>query len=88
LLSVMRCQAAYARALLVDRAALKAAQEAGDVVTAHRVLFDAFETDVRPLVARLREERGASADPLAAYDASGYQERIELERIGGTPASW
>ncbi len=88
LLSVMRCQAAYAQALLVDRAALRSAQETGDVVTAHRILFDAFETDVRPLLAHVREELGAAADPLHAYDASGYQARIERERVGGKQASW
>ncbi|MGH2344700.1 MAG: hypothetical protein ACRDG4_05705, partial [Chloroflexota bacterium] len=88
LLSVMRCQAAYARALLVDRAALRKAQEACDVVAAHRILFDAYETDVRPLLARVREELGGAADPLVAYDASGYQERIERERVGGKQAGW
>jgi L-rhamnose isomerase / sugar isomerase len=88
LLSVMRCQAAYARALLVDRAALRTARAAGDVVTAHRILFDAYETDVRSLLARVREELGGAPDPLAAYDASGYQARIERERVGGKQASW
>ena len=88
LLSVTRCQAAFARALLVDRAALSAAQASGDVVTAHRLLFDAFETDVRPLLAAVREELGGAPDPLAAYAASGYQERIERERVGGKQAGW
>lgn len=88
LLSVMNCQAAYARALLVDRAALLRAQQAGDVVRAHRVLMDAFETDVRPLLAQVRQSMGGAADPLAAYAASGYQERIERERAGGTGMSW
>src|SRR5437764_1476031 len=88
LLSVMNCQEAYARALLVDRAALRQAQEGGDVLGAHRALMDAFETDVRPLLARVREEMGAAADPLRAYTASGYQQRIERERVGGTQMSW
>jgi len=88
LLSVMNCQAAYAKALLVDRGALRAAQEAGDIVRAHATLMTAFETDVRPLLARVRAEMGAAADPLAAYTSSGYQERIERERIGGQPMSW
>jgi len=48
----------------------------------------AFETDVRPLLARVRAEMGAAADPLAAYTSSGYQERIERERVGGQPMSW
>jgi len=88
LLAVMNCQAAYAKALLVDRAALRRAQEAGDVVGAHRTLLAAFETDVRPLLAHVRAGRGGAADPLAAYAASGYQERIEQVRVGGSPMSW
>jgi L-rhamnose isomerase/sugar isomerase len=27
-------------------------------------------------------------DPVAAYHASGYAEKIIAERVGGTPASW
>jgi L-rhamnose isomerase/sugar isomerase len=88
LLSVMNCQAAYAWALLVDRAALRGAQQAGDVLGAHRTLMDAFETDVRPLLASVREEMGAAADPLRAYAASGYQQKIERERVGGTQMGW
>jgi len=88
LLSVMNCQAAYAKALLVDRTALRAAQKAGDVVAAHRTLLAAFETDVRPLLAHIRAGLGAAADPLDAYAAEGYQERIERERVGGSPMSW
>jgi len=88
LLSVMNCQAAYARALLIDRPALRAAQEDGDVVGAHAIMMAAFETDVRPLLAHARAEMGAAADPLGAYRASGYQERIERERVGGAQMSW
>ena len=88
LLSVLNCQAAYAKALLVDRAALRRAQEAEDVVTAHGVLMDAFETDVRPLLAEVRESLGGAADPLRAYAESGYQSTIERERVGGVAMSW
>jgi len=88
LLSVMNCQAAYAKALLVDRAALRRAQESGDIVTAHRTLLAAFETDVRPLLARVRTGLGGAADPLDAYAAGGYQDQIERERAGGSPMSW
>jgi L-rhamnose isomerase/sugar isomerase len=86
--SVMNCQQAYARALLVDRAALRAAQAEGDVLLAHRILLDAYETDVRPLVAAVRQETGGAADPIATYRASGYQARIERERVGGTAMGW
>jgi L-rhamnose isomerase/sugar isomerase len=65
-LSVLNVQTAYAKALLVDRAALKVAQEAGDVLGAHAILRDAYETDVRPILAQAREEIGRPADPLKA----------------------
>ncbi|GAB2714935.1 L-rhamnose isomerase [Arthrobacter bambusae] len=85
--SVTAMQAAFAKALLVDRAALSAAQEAGDVVTANEVLTDAYETDVRPLLRRLRERQGVVADPLGAYrDSEDRKQRIS-ERVG-TPAGW
>ena len=86
--SVMNVQEATAKALLVDREALTAAQLAGDVLAANGVLMDAYNTDVRPLLAELREEKGLAPDPLAAYLASGYQARIEAERIGGAQAGW
>jgi L-rhamnose isomerase/sugar isomerase len=76
--SVVATQAAFAKAWLVDAEALAAAREAGDVVGAHCVLQDAFETDVRPLLAELRAERGAPADPVAAYLAG--EERAERAR--------
>jgi L-rhamnose isomerase/sugar isomerase len=50
--------------------------------------MDAFYTDVRPDLAAWREARGLPADPEAAYAASGYQEQIEAERVGGTQAGW
>jgi L-rhamnose isomerase/sugar isomerase len=28
------------------------------------------------------------ADPMAAYLASGYQEQIESDRVGGAQAGW
>jgi len=78
--SVVNVQAAHARALLVDRAALRAAQEAGDVLEANRVLVRAYETDVRPLLADWRRRRGLDPDPVAALRASGYVERVARER--------
>jgi L-rhamnose isomerase / sugar isomerase len=81
-LSVVNLQEAYAKALLVDRAALQEAQRAGDVLRGHEVLLDAFRTDVRPLCAKARAELGAEPDPVAALRASGYAERIAAERQG------
>ena len=86
--SVMNVQEATAKALLVDVVALKAAQQTGDVLGAHAVLMDAFNTDVRPLLAELREEIGIDPDPVSAYLRSGYPEKIVADRVGGTPASW
>jgi len=83
--SVLNVQAAYARALLVDRRALAEAQGAGDVLGAYRRLTDAYETDVRPLLAQVRREMDLSPDPLAALKASGYEAKIAAER--GTAAS-
>jgi L-rhamnose isomerase / sugar isomerase len=86
--SVMNVQEAAAKALLVDRFALKAAQQGGDVLGANAVLMDAYNTDVRPLLAELREDMGIDADPVGAYLRSGYAEKVVAERVGGTPASW
>ena len=77
-----------ARALLVDRNALAAAQEAGDVLGANGILMDAFYTDVRPVLAAWRESRGFDGDPMTAYALSGYQETIEADRVGGVQAGW
>ena len=86
--SVLNVQEMTARALLVDRAALSAAQLAGDVLAAHGILMDAFYTDVRPMLASWREERGLPADPMAAYAASGYAASIIEGRVGGAQAGW
>ncbi len=86
--SVLNVQEMTARALLIDRDALRAAQDAGDVLAANAVYMDAFYTDVRPALAEWRESRGLPADPMAAYAASGYQERIEADRVGGVQAGW
>lgn len=86
--SVLNVQEMTARALLVDRHALDAAQRAGDVLGAHGILMDAFYTDVRPGLAAYRESRGLPADPMAAYAASGYAATIAEARVGGAQAGW
>jgi L-rhamnose isomerase/sugar isomerase len=86
--SVLNVQEMTARALLVDADALAQARRAGDVLAANQVLMDAFYTDVRNDLASWRESRGLPADPMQAYLSSGYQERIEAERVGGTQAGW
>ncbi|TPQ18036.1 L-rhamnose isomerase [Streptomyces sporangiiformans] len=86
--SVMNVQEATAKALLVDRDALASAQRSGDVLEANAVLMDAYNTDVRPLLREVREEVGLDADPIAAYRASGWAQRIAEERVGGQQAGW
>ncbi len=86
--SVLNVSEMTARALLVDRDALTAAQNAGDVLGANQILMDAFYTDVRADLADWRTSRGLPADPMAAYASSGYAEQIVAERIGGTQAGW
>ena len=86
--SVLNVQEMTARALLVDAAALKQAQLAGDVLGANGLLMDAFYTDVRPDLAAWRESRGLAGDPMVAYAASGYQQGIAQSRVGGQQASW
>src|SRR5689334_14413675 len=86
--SVMNVQEATAKALLVDRPALRAAQQSGDVLGANAVLMDAYNTDVRPLLAELRADAGLDPDPIGAYRRSGYQEKIVKERVGGEQAGW
>ncbi|MCD7442579.1 L-rhamnose isomerase [Streptomyces lincolnensis] len=86
--SVMNVQEATAKALLVDREALAEAQRSGDVLDANAVIMDAYNTDVRPLLASLREEQGLDPDPIAAYRRSGWAEKIVEERVGGQQAGW
>lgn len=80
--SVMNTQTAYAKALLVDRAQLEAAQAAGDVVLANRIVMAAYETDVQPLLKKVRVEMGRQPDPLLAYRDSGYARKIAQDRAG------
>jgi len=86
--SVLNVQEMTARALLVDTEKLRAAQVAGDVLAANQVFMDAFYTDVRPALAEWRESRGLAADPMAAFAASGYLDKVATERVGGQQASW
>jgi L-rhamnose isomerase / sugar isomerase len=84
----MNVQEATAKALLIDRDALATAQNNGDVLEANAALMDAYNTDVRPLLAEVRTDAGLDPDPIAAYRRTGYQEKIVAERVGGTQAGW
>lgn len=86
--SAIELQRAYAQALIVDRAALDAAQEANDALGAHLELKRAFTTDVSALLAVARMRAGGAIAPIAAYRASSYRARKATERpvVGGTSA--
>jgi L-rhamnose isomerase/sugar isomerase len=86
--SVMNLQEAFAKALLVDNDALRQAQNGGDVLEANGLLKDAYDTDVRPLLARARAQAGLSEDPYRAYLASDDERRRAESRVGGVAAGW
>jgi L-rhamnose isomerase / sugar isomerase len=85
--SVTAMQAAFAKAMLIDREALRAAQERGDVVSANEVLCDAYDTDVRPMLRELRSRLDIPADPLLVFQTSEDRLRRIEERVGA-PAGW
>ena len=87
IVSAIEVQRAYAQALAVDRAALAAAQEACDVMEAHRLLKAGFLTDVSPILAEARRRSGGAIDPLATYRASGYRARKAEERPAAAGSS-
>ena len=80
--SVMNTQTAFAKALIIDRKALTESQQEGDVMMANRIMMDAYETDVRSLLAEVRQEMGLDPDPLLAYRRGGYAEKIAEKRKG------
>lgn len=80
IISIMNCQSAYAKALVIDYGTLNQRQLQGDVLGAHRTLIDAYDTDVRPLLAQVRIEMGLHPDPIAYFRSDDYQRRIVKER--------
>jgi L-rhamnose isomerase/sugar isomerase len=80
IISVLNCQEAFAKSLLVPLPKLAEAQRSGDVLGAHHILTEAYRTDVRPLLAIVREEMDVPKDPISAYQASGYEAKIAADR--------
>lgn len=78
--SIDSLQVSLARALILDRTALAGRQSKQDIIQANRIFLDAFLTDVRPILYMARMEQDLPLDPVDAYQASGYQEKIEEER--------
>ena len=71
----------YAKALIVDEESLRKYQIKNEIILANRILIDAFLTDVRPIIWMVRMEKRLPLDPINAYAKSGYQEKIERERM-------
>lgn len=80
MVSAMEVQRAYACASLVDRSALRAAQDANDALAATTLLKTAFRTDVEPILAMARAEKGGAIDPVAAFRAAGYRAQVAAVR--------
>ena len=78
--SVEAIMIAYTQALLINRPALKAAQEANDVVMAQEVLQHSFRTDVRSIVAEARLRAGGALDPLGLYRSLNVRAELARER--------
>lgn len=85
MVSATEVQRAYAQALLVDRAALEGFQDGNDALMATGTLKTAFRTDVEPILAKARLEKGGAIDPVAAYRESGYRETVAAERPVSAP---
>ena len=71
---------AYAQALLVDRTSLLEAQDNNDALMATSTLKAAFRTDVEPILAMARLEKGGAIDPIATYRAAGYRAKVTSKR--------
>ncbi len=78
--SVIHIETAYAKALGVNKTKLAEAQASRDVVIAETCMQEAFNTDVEPLLKKVRQEMGIDPDPLQAFKASGYWAKMEKER--------
>ncbi len=84
--SIVNVQTQYAKALMINFEQLEEAQKNHDVLAAENAVREAYEIDVKPLLAAVREEMGVPVDPVKAYLASGYEEKIRARGKGG--ASW
>jgi L-rhamnose isomerase/sugar isomerase len=78
--SVEAIETAYAKALLIDQKALEEAQLSNDVVAAQRILQDAFQTDVKAVLAEARLRNGAAMDPVAMYRKLDVRNKLIEER--------
>ena len=85
--SLEAIQEAYAKALLIDQDALRAAQENNDVTLCQEILQTAYRTDVRPLVQKARLKTGGALNPIAAYRDLGVRDALIKTRGKNTVAT-
>ena len=81
----------WGAALLVDRAALTEAQQAGGMLEAHCTLLDAYKIDARPMLTEVREDMGVPDNPIKALREGQYlsqriKQRGTIEASGGYQA--
>jgi len=86
--SAIEIQRAFVQASLIDRELLSAAQDGGDAMLGHRIVKQAFITDVSPILAEARRRKGGAIDPIGLYRSSGYRAEKTKERppVEGTSA--
>lgn len=78
--SAIEIERAFMQASLIDRDLLEAAQDGSDVMLGHRIVKQAFITDVSPILMEARRRRGGAVDPLGTYRSSGYRAAKTRER--------
>ncbi|XMO85791.1 TIM barrel protein [Algibacter sp. AS12] len=78
--SIEAIENAYAKALLIDQKALEKAQLNNDVVTAQRILQEAFNTDVKSILVEARLRNGGAIDPIFAYRKLEVRNELIKER--------
>ncbi len=86
--SAVEIQRAYVQASLIDREGLEVAQAESDVMLGHRLVKQAFITDVTPILGEARRRRGGAIDPINLYRKSRYRSEKAKERpvVEGTSA--
>lgn len=85
--TAMNAQELFLKAALVDHETLAAAQAKSDLIDSEEILRSAFFADVRLLLREWRQARGLHPEPLSAFRASGYLERIVEARAGRNRAA-
>jgi len=79
--SIDSLQISLAKASLVDGETLRRYQDSDEIILANRVFNNALmNADVRPIIMKVRFDKGFPVDPVEEYVKSGYQEKIESAR--------